>query len=173
MIPPSDHTSPTGSYGRVSFLALASAAAAASAAAFAFLNWASTILSTDYPLAVIACENAINATTTWRGFIEAKLSEDSKSDLNKKARFANSAIDRIAPVQDADAGLVLFVVGMPCLANHRTGLRPQHMQRDRGCPSACKRGLVHMLKHDSPHDRSSSYIFSPLSGCPSSLYTSA
>jgi hypothetical protein len=59
----------------------------------------------DYPIAVIACENAINATTTWRGFIESKLSEDSKSKLDKKARFANSAIDRIVPVQDADAGL--------------------------------------------------------------------
>jgi len=59
----------------------------------------------DYPLAVIACENAINATTTWKGFIEPKLSEDSKSNLDKKARFANSAIDRIVPVQDADAGL--------------------------------------------------------------------
>lgn len=59
----------------------------------------------EQPLAVIACENAINATTTWRGFIEAKLSADSKSNLDKKARFANSAIDRIVPVQDADAGL--------------------------------------------------------------------
>lgn len=59
----------------------------------------------DYPLAVIACENAINATTTWRGFIEAKLSEDAKSSLNKKARFANSAIDRIVPQQDPNAGL--------------------------------------------------------------------
>ncbi|KAF1913220.1 mannitol-1-phosphate 5-dehydrogenase [Ampelomyces quisqualis] len=59
----------------------------------------------DYPIAVIACENAINATTTWRGFIEEKLSEDSKSNLDKKARFANSAIDRIVPVQDANAGL--------------------------------------------------------------------
>ena len=59
----------------------------------------------DFPLAVIACENAINATTTWRGFIEAKLSEDSKKNLDKKARFANSAIDRIVPVQDKDAGL--------------------------------------------------------------------
>jgi mannitol-1-phosphate 5-dehydrogenase len=59
----------------------------------------------DYPIAVIACENAINATTTWRGFIEAKLNEDSKKNLDKKARFANSAIDRIVPVQDKDAGL--------------------------------------------------------------------
>ena len=59
----------------------------------------------DYPLAVIACENAINATTTWRGFIEAKLSEETKKNLQSKARFANSAIDRIVPQQDPDAGL--------------------------------------------------------------------
>ncbi|KAL5113853.1 protein disulfide isomerase (PDI) protein [Pleosporales sp. CAS-2024a] len=59
----------------------------------------------DYPIAVIACENAINATTTWRGFIEAKLSDHSKTNLDTKARFANSAIDRIVPVQDANAGL--------------------------------------------------------------------
>ncbi len=59
----------------------------------------------DYPIAVIACENAINATTTWRGFIEGKLSEDTKKNLDTKARFANSAIDRIVPQQDANAGL--------------------------------------------------------------------
>jgi mannitol-1-phosphate 5-dehydrogenase len=59
----------------------------------------------DFPLAVIACENAINATTTWRGFIEGKMSEDAKKTIDKKARFANSAIDRIVPVQDKDAGL--------------------------------------------------------------------
>ncbi|KAF2125084.1 mannitol-1-phosphate 5-dehydrogenase [Dothidotthia symphoricarpi CBS 119687] len=59
----------------------------------------------DYPIAVIACENAINATTTWRGFIEGKLSEDTKSSIDKKARFANSAIDRIVPQQEANAGL--------------------------------------------------------------------
>ncbi|KAH7063959.1 mannitol-1-phosphate 5-dehydrogenase [Paraphoma chrysanthemicola] len=59
----------------------------------------------DYPIAVIACENAINATTTWRGFIESKLSQASLSNIDARARFANSAIDRIVPVQDADAGL--------------------------------------------------------------------
>lgn len=59
----------------------------------------------DYPIAVIACENAINATTTWRGFIEAKLSEEAKKNIDSKARFANSAIDRIVPQQAADAGL--------------------------------------------------------------------
>lgn len=59
----------------------------------------------DYPLAVIACENAINATNTWRGFIEERLSDETKSKIDSKARFANSAIDRIVPHQDPDAGL--------------------------------------------------------------------
>ncbi|KXT05596.1 hypothetical protein AC579_10103 [Pseudocercospora musae] len=54
------------------------------------------------PLAVIACENAIGATDTLRGFIEGKLSDPSAL---KKARFANSAIDRIVPIQDEGAGL--------------------------------------------------------------------
>lgn len=59
----------------------------------------------DNPLAIIACENAINATNTWRGFIEERLSESTKSKIDSKARFANSAIDRIVPHQDPDAGL--------------------------------------------------------------------
>ncbi|KAF2637575.1 mannitol-1-phosphate 5-dehydrogenase [Massarina eburnea CBS 473.64] len=59
----------------------------------------------DKPLAVIACENAINATTTWKGFIEAKLSPDTLKNIDKLARYANSAIDRIVPQQDPDAGL--------------------------------------------------------------------
>lgn len=59
----------------------------------------------DYPLAVIACENAINATTTWRGFIESKLGEDAKKNIDSKARFANSAIDRIVPQQEPNAGM--------------------------------------------------------------------
>ena len=57
------------------------------------------------PIAVIACENAIGATDTLRGFIEGKLSEDTMKNLGSKAQFANSAIDRIVPLQDADAGL--------------------------------------------------------------------
>lgn len=59
----------------------------------------------DCPIAVIACENAIGATDTLRGFIEQKLSDDTKSNIKSKARFANSAIDRIVPHQDPDAGL--------------------------------------------------------------------
>jgi len=62
------------------------------------------------PLAVIACENAINATNTWRGFIESYLkdklnAEDLVKNIDTKARFANSAIDRIVPHQDPNAGL--------------------------------------------------------------------
>ncbi|EMC93521.1 hypothetical protein BAUCODRAFT_244412 [Baudoinia panamericana UAMH 10762] len=61
------------------------------------------------PLAVIACENAIGATDTLRGFIEQKLSEDTKKNIKEKARFANSAIDRIVPIQPADAGLNVLI----------------------------------------------------------------
>lgn len=58
------------------------------------------------PLAVIACENAIGATDTLRGFIEGKFKDEStKSNIKDKARFANSAIDRIVPIQDEGAGL--------------------------------------------------------------------
>ncbi|KAF2431359.1 mannitol-1-phosphate 5-dehydrogenase [Tothia fuscella] len=59
----------------------------------------------DYPLAVIACENMIGATDALRGFIEQKLAEDTLKNISSKARFANSAIDRIVPNQDANAGL--------------------------------------------------------------------
>ncbi|KAK3672084.1 protein disulfide isomerase (PDI) protein [Recurvomyces mirabilis] len=57
------------------------------------------------PLAVIACENAIGATDTLRGFIEQKMDDSTKANIKEKARYANSAIDRIVPIQDADAGL--------------------------------------------------------------------
>lgn len=54
------------------------------------------------PLAVIACENAIGATDTLAGFIKQN---SSIADHSKLAAYANSAIDRIVPAQDADAGL--------------------------------------------------------------------
>ncbi|CAF9924436.1 MAG: protein disulfide isomerase (PDI) protein [Gomphillus americanus] len=57
------------------------------------------------PLAVIACENAIGATDTLAGFIKGKLSEDGLKTIEEKVAFGNSAIDRIVPAQDADAGL--------------------------------------------------------------------
>lgn len=64
--------------------------------------------STDLtPVAVIACENAIGATDTLAEFIKApeNTNPDRLADYDKRARFANSAIDRIVPAQDPDAGL--------------------------------------------------------------------
>ncbi|KAH7324753.1 6-phosphogluconate dehydrogenase [Stachybotrys elegans] len=64
--------------------------------------------STDSaPLHVIACENAIGATDTLRDFIkDPKNTDPERLDVHHQlARYANSAIDRIVPAQDADAGL--------------------------------------------------------------------
>lgn len=59
------------------------------------------------PLAVIACENAIGATDTLAGHIKdgKNTPEHRLQDHHKRARYANSAIDRIVPAQDPDAGL--------------------------------------------------------------------
>jgi mannitol-1-phosphate 5-dehydrogenase len=59
------------------------------------------------PLAVIACENAICATDTLARHIKdpKHTPEHRLDDHHKRARYANSAIDRIVPVQDPDAGL--------------------------------------------------------------------
>ncbi|KAK4247316.1 mannitol dehydrogenase C-terminal domain-containing protein [Corynascus novoguineensis] len=59
------------------------------------------------PVAVIACENAIGATDTLAEFIKSpqNTNPDRLADFDKRARFANSAIDRIVPAQDPDAGL--------------------------------------------------------------------
>ncbi|KAI4242106.1 MAG: hypothetical protein LQ352_007299 [Teloschistes flavicans] len=59
------------------------------------------------PLAVIACENAIGATDTLAGFIKESKNtpQDRLSSIHDRAAFANSAIDRIVPGQDPNAGL--------------------------------------------------------------------
>jgi mannitol-1-phosphate 5-dehydrogenase len=59
------------------------------------------------PLAVIACENAIGATDTLASFIkdEKNTPANRLESHSQRARYANSAIDRIVPAQDADAGL--------------------------------------------------------------------
>lgn len=51
----------------------------------------------DTPAAVIACENMVGGTDALKGFIVEKLNEETKANLHSKARFANSAIDRIVP----------------------------------------------------------------------------
>ena len=59
------------------------------------------------PMAVIACENAIGATDTLANFIKdlQNTPSDRVESMKDRARFANSAIDRIVPAQDPDAGL--------------------------------------------------------------------
>ena len=59
------------------------------------------------PIAVIACENAIGATDTLAEHIKhpKHTPEDRLDDHHERARYANSAIDRIVPAQDPDAGL--------------------------------------------------------------------
>jgi len=59
------------------------------------------------PMAVIACENAIGATDTLAGFIKEPQNTPPNrvKSIDARARFANSAIDRIVPAQDPDAGL--------------------------------------------------------------------
>ncbi|KAH6961695.1 mannitol dehydrogenase C-terminal domain-containing protein [Ilyonectria sp. MPI-CAGE-AT-0026] len=61
----------------------------------------------ESPLHVIACENAIGATDTLAGHIEDPRNTDPSrlDDHHLRARYANSAIDRIVPAQDPDAGL--------------------------------------------------------------------
>jgi mannitol-1-phosphate 5-dehydrogenase len=56
---------------------------------------------------VIACENAICATDTLAGHIKdpKHTPEHRLDDHHERARYANSAIDRIVPAQDPNAGL--------------------------------------------------------------------
>ena len=57
------------------------------------------------PLAVFACENAINATDGLQALVRAALPEALADSLDATAVFANTAIDRIVPAQDPAAGL--------------------------------------------------------------------
>ncbi|PHH66017.1 hypothetical protein CDD81_542 [Ophiocordyceps australis] len=59
------------------------------------------------PLHVIACENAIGATDTLAQHIkdEKNTPPHRLEDHHLRARYANSAIDRIVPAQDPNAGL--------------------------------------------------------------------
>ncbi|KAF4583148.1 Mannitol-1-phosphate 5-dehydrogenase [Ophiocordyceps camponoti-floridani] len=59
------------------------------------------------PLYVIACENAIGATDTLAQHIKDAQNTPAArlEDHHKRARYANSAIDRIVPAQSPDAGL--------------------------------------------------------------------
>jgi len=61
------------------------------------------------PLAVMACENAINATDVLASHIRAAVPEAEWPAVAAKAVFANTAVDRIVPAQAPDAGLDVTV----------------------------------------------------------------
>ena len=61
------------------------------------------------PLAVMACENAINATNVLAEHLRALVPAEEWSTLSGKAVFANTAVDRIVPAQAPDAGLDVTV----------------------------------------------------------------
>ncbi len=64
--------------------------------------------TTDRPLTVMACENAINATDVLVGELRTHAPQDWDA-LAARAVFANTAVDRIVPAQAADAGLDVTV----------------------------------------------------------------
>jgi mannitol-1-phosphate 5-dehydrogenase len=61
------------------------------------------------PLAVMACENAINATDVLAGHIRSAVPEAEWPAVTAEAVFANTAVDRIVPAQSPDAGLDVTV----------------------------------------------------------------
>ncbi|KQX07918.1 MULTISPECIES: mannitol-1-phosphate 5-dehydrogenase [unclassified Leifsonia] len=61
------------------------------------------------PLQVMACENAINATDLLRDEVASFMGQDEWRRNLHKAVFANTAVDRIVPGQDPDAGLDVTV----------------------------------------------------------------
>ncbi len=60
------------------------------------------------PLAVMACENAIGATDQLRAEIERIAGADAAA-VTARARFANTAVDRIVPAQPEGAGIDVTV----------------------------------------------------------------
>lgn len=60
-------------------------------------------------LAVMACENAINATDRLEEFVVASLPGGTDDPAHQKAVFANTAVDRIVPAQEPGQGLDVTV----------------------------------------------------------------
>ncbi|MFC5928164.1 mannitol-1-phosphate 5-dehydrogenase [Cryobacterium melibiosiphilum] len=61
------------------------------------------------PLAVIACENAINATDQLAGYVRALVPPEDWPIVGSRAAFANTAVDRIVPAQPEGAGIDVTV----------------------------------------------------------------
>ena len=61
------------------------------------------------PLVVMACENAIGATTLLADSIEAQSDADAWATVEERAVFATTAVDRIVPNQEPGSGLDVTV----------------------------------------------------------------
>jgi mannitol-1-phosphate 5-dehydrogenase len=84
------------------------------------------------PLAVIACENMINATDALRELItdEKNMSSEVLKDLPSKAEFGNSAIDRIVPTQPTDTSLDVLIERFYEWCVETTGFKSGHPKID-------------------------------------------
>jgi len=80
------------------------------------------------PLAVIACENMINATDALKALItdEKNMKPEVLKDLPSKAEFGNSAIDRIVPTQPSDANLDVVIESFFEWCVETTGFKSGH-----------------------------------------------
>lgn len=70
---------------------------------------AERVKTSDEKLYVIACENQISATDLLKGYILENLDEDTKSKLEGRVYFCNSAVDRIVPIQNNKGSLDVLV----------------------------------------------------------------
>ena len=61
------------------------------------------------PVAVMACENAVNATDVLAGHIREQVPDAEWPAVAARAVFANTAVDRIVPAQSSEAGLDVTV----------------------------------------------------------------
>lgn len=82
------------------------------------------------PLAVIACENMINATDALKALItdEKNMKPEVLKDLASKAEFGNSAIDRIVPTQPNPASLDVLIESFYEWCVETTGFKSGHPQ---------------------------------------------
>jgi mannitol-1-phosphate 5-dehydrogenase len=80
------------------------------------------------PLAVIACENMINATDALKEFIVSPkyMDEETLKDLASKAEFGNSAIDRIVPTQPDAKSLDVLIETFYEWCVETTGFKSGH-----------------------------------------------
>lgn len=87
-----------------------------------------TARTASKPLAVIACENMINATDALKALITdpKNLKPEILKDLASKAEFGNSAIDRIVPTQPADANLDVVIESFYEWCVETTGFKSGH-----------------------------------------------